>query len=359
MGGQHWRRCTSCLKLCGGVGGATALTLALAVVLFAYSDESITVSVHVRDGPPLPAPPAASHRVFHRDGYVLVRGLLSGQFLKAAQDAAQAETNRKHYVFDRLFHTYSKISFAAYQRQDGLADVVFSSAVPSAAAAVIGGQTPLRVVRDAVMAFAPGRSGCGWHVDDKGFWPTLDNHTDGANVWIALSPMPAAQGGGLAVCPGSHAEQWAATCRQYIKDSQNGTGPATCLMEERSPECHARFERCKVVHDMQQGDAIILHRGTFHRSEPFRVESGGALLRYNVRYVPETTQLFATGFEAAVIRNVEGVHNGSRLSEAGSYYPQAWPYSLEEERQALEKGFSSEPSLALICRKLLLKFGVI
>ena len=30
---------------------------------------------------------------------------------------------------------------------------------------------PLHVMKDAMLAFDPDNRGCGWHVDDKFFWP--------------------------------------------------------------------------------------------------------------------------------------------------------------------------------------------
>ena len=73
----------------------------------------------------------------------------------------------------------------------------------------LGPNERLRVLKDAAFSFKPGDKGVDWHVDDKGFWPCHDSAADedarleGVNVWITLSPLRAAEGGGLAVAPGS------------------------------------------------------------------------------------------------------------------------------------------------------------
>ena len=74
--------------------------------------------------------------------------------------------------------------------------------------------------------------------------------------------------------------------------------------------------------------------------------------RYNIRYVPEETRLFDNGFEAVLVRSTD-VGHGSALTQAGVYYPQAWPTTLADERMQLASGMNSEPSVALVCRKVL------
>ena len=36
----------------------------------------------------------------------------------------------------------------------------------------------LRLLKEAVLGFRRGDTGCGWHVDDKTFWPSEDSHED-------------------------------------------------------------------------------------------------------------------------------------------------------------------------------------
>jgi len=352
MGTAH---CATCTRYAIGAMFIAFLAIAIGAVLDGISFGSI---VHI--GPdvlPVPAP-NLSVQDFERDGFLVVRKLISGEVLRDAQMAGEAETQRQHWLFDGLFGVYySKVTFALWQRQLPFARVAFGSAAPSAAAALTGGNMPLRVLKDSFMSLSQRRMGCGWHVDDKGFWPALDNDTSGINVWIALSSMRASSGGGLAVVSKSSSYDWFETCRAAITSPD---GSKTCDMATLSPECHRHFEQSKVVHDVDPGDAILLSREVFHRAEPFRDSATSAPLhRYNIRYVPETTALFDIGFglEAALARGSMGVQHGSKLADAGSYYPRAWPNMLSEEREALAKGLSNEPSVALICRAFMQKFA--
>jgi len=140
--------------------------------------------------------------------------------------------------------------------------------------------------------------GCGWHVDDKGFWPSRDDDSGlGINVWIALDKYRISHGGGLAVAPTSHRASFASSARKAIS---SGFGD-TCRMRELSPENHEKLEALKVTYDMEPGDAIIHTRYCFHRSDDFTEEGKShfysdtesqssptkkALLRYSIRYMP-------------------------------------------------------------------------
>ena len=103
-------------------------------------------------------------------------------------------------------------------------------------------------------------------------------HT-GVNVWIALDRVRATVGGGLAIANGSHVDAWHSKCKDSIQGKKQEGGIATCDMEELSPECHARFNNLKVLHDLEPGDGIVLARGTFHRSEFFADDAAKPILR--------------------------------------------------------------------------------
>lgn len=119
-------------------------------------------------------------------------------------------------------------------------------------------------MRDAYFSYASGGAGCGWHVDDEGFWPA-ENDTTGVTVWIALDDMDVATGGGLAVANQTHrpegtAASWVQECRAAIR------GSGTCNMERAHPECQKRLEEQKFQWDMKAADAIFLDRRAFHRT---------------------------------------------------------------------------------------------
>ena len=123
---------------------------------------------------------------------------------------------------------------------------------------------PLRLMKDALLALSPGDKSCGWHVDDKFFWPCYDNTDitaidEGVNVWITFTPLLAKQGGGLAVAPTSSRAIWREECRKFIGtfDPKNSAGN-TCELATRSPKCNRLLESMKFLHNMEPGDHYSL-----------------------------------------------------------------------------------------------------
>ncbi len=222
------------------------------------------------------------------------------------------------------------------------------SASPRIAAQLMGLKTsqPLHVMKDALLAFTPGDAGCGWHVDDKMFWPVVDVPPDapivGCNVWVALTPIKASDGGGLAVAPGSSRADWREGCRKLIAGAAGGgVGPSrTCDMASLSPECQAKLEASKALHDMEPGDALVHTRYCFHRGEPFTPAAIAAgrptRLAYSIRYEAATAQIADNKFEAAL--KAKGLRGGDPISRAGAYYPQVWPCSKPLQRLAIRLG---------------------
>src|SRR5210317_211249 len=106
--------------------------------------------------------------------------------------------------------------------------------------------------------------------------------------------MKISEGGGIRVVNQSKVEPIFEECRAAITAPGEKGYPLTCQMEQVSPKCHEQMLEASVVFDMEPGDALIWHRWTFHRSEPFH---GGDVdddndnkdeyrLRYTIRYVP-------------------------------------------------------------------------
>jgi len=291
----------------------------------------------------------ANHRIvltdeqleaYERDGVVLVKGVLRGRQLRRMQHSA------KHLVASTapILKEYRLISFQGWRNNAMLRSVALDGAVPDLVAQAMRLQQHerLRVLKDAMLAFQPGNVGCGWHVDDKFFWPCLDSaahdepRLEGVNVWITLSPLTAAEGGGLAVVPGSARAPWREKARRVIAGAVGGgTGPpATCAMADLAPAIHRRFERTKRLDDMQPGDALIHSRYCFHRGEPFA--HGDTKLRYSIRYMPASARLFDNHFEAAL--RAKGLRGGEPLDACGEFYPQVWPRPVLRERLLLRLG---------------------
>lgn len=283
---------------------------------------------------------------FQREGLVVVRGMLQGDDLRRAQRAAKKINGRFPSLLALVTGAYRSIEFQAWRCSDALESVAFDSSAGAMAAQCMGlrEDEPVRLLKDALLSFEPSNKGCGWHVDDKHFWPCKDsrpgNQRAGVNVWIALSPIRADEGGGLAVAPRSHRLRWRERCRKTIAGTDGGgTGPArTCDMEKLDSRCFQRLESLKTLHDMEPGDAIIHDRYLFHRAESFADPKSKSppLLRYSIRFMPSDSELFNNGNEHAI--EAKALDTGAPLEQAGEYYPQVWPSSIPAERAARRLG---------------------
>mmetsp|Transcript_23969 Transcript_23969/g.57853 ORF Transcript_23969/g.57853 Transcript_23969/m.57853 type:complete len:358 (+) Transcript_23969:85-1158(+) len=307
---------------------------------------------------------------FRRDGVIVIRGLLQGKELRDAIRAAkriQRSQGLAQRIFYQLFPSYRNLKFQSWRKHKALERVAFDSAAPAICASLMGleegGTTsprPVRLLKDAVLGFSAGDKGCGWHVDDKVFWPCEDCNVGkvdaGVNVWITLSTVTADEGGGLAVAPGTHmARGFAKRARDAIAER----GPmSTCLLEALKPDCHEKMERLKKVYDLQPGDAIIHDRYIFHRADNFRdpikSKKAGTKQRISLRYVPADATFYNfNGNERAV--EAKQINTGDAISKGGEYYPQVFPNSLPEERMAKVKQDKDFVSLSALSRLLLSK----
>ena len=268
-------------------------------------------------------------QTFDRDGVILVRGLVKGEELLAAIEEVKAMGKKKH----DFFKSYKNIEFQTWRTNNVLKNVAFHSDVPKAAAQLINRgvsnkdrEDPVRLLKDAVLCYSPGGEGCGWHVDDKFFWPCQDDST-GVNVWIALSPMSAKRGGGLAVSPGSHKEKFAQDGIPIIRAG------GTCGMETLAPDIHSKLEDMKVLYDMEPGDAILHDRWLFHRSEKFKgaEEDDVVLNRYSIRYMPADAKAFDNGYDDVYKDEKYKGMDGQPLKSFDGYYPQVFPTTIASE----------------------------
>jgi len=288
---------------------------------------------------------------YDRDGFIVVRGLLKGKQLEDAIQAAQHEQKSKS-IFDqllyKLFPLYNNLGFQIWRKYSAMESVAFDSDAPKICAKLMGleeennsGKTrPLRLLKDTFMAFRTGDVGCGWHTDDKAFWPCEDRNIGerdaGVNVWISLSNVSKVQGGGFAVAKGSHRASFAEKARQAIREGKYNT----CHLEKLDPESHGKMEDAKAVtFDLEPGDAIFHNRYTFHRGDPFVLNDSENYqqqkvtnLRISLRYVPADATFFNSGFGIDRAAEVKGLKTGDAVSNGQEYYPQVWPQRLDEER---------------------------
>ena len=291
---------------------------------------------------------------FQRDGVIVVYGLLQGKQLNNAIKSAK-RIQRARGLGQRLLYklnkSYGNLEWQTWRKYRGLEEVAFESAAPTICAKLMGldrsrtgdeenrsnPRRALRLLKDAVLGYRAGDLGCGWHVDDKVFWPCEDRNIGkrdaGINVWITLSPVTKEEGGGLAVAPGTHKLGFASKAREAISTSFGGT----CKLQDLAPECHEKMEELKTVYDLQPGDAIIHDRYVFHRSHPFvnpssiKSRMAGSKQRISLRYVPSDSTFFDNNLVDREIVSAKGISTGDHVSRGGEYFPQCWPNRLKEE----------------------------
>lgn len=351
-----------------GGGGATKKIVVkevLAVVLGSNSSKNTNTNTNSTNIIYPYQPPAnynitpEQKSIFRKDGVVIIRGLLQGKELKNAQKAAvriQRHKSLSKRLLYKLLPNYSNLEFQTWRNNDAIEKVAFDSAASTICAKLMGLDDssssssntninsntnkirPLRLLKDAVLGFSAGDIGCGWHVDDKVFWPCEDRNIGkrdaGINVWITLSPVTSQEGGGLAIAPKSHKVQFAKKARMAI-----ASGPrATCELERLDPKSHDKLEHMKKVYDLQPGDAIVHDRYIFHRAEPFhdlvQGKKAGTKQRISLRYVPADATFYKNEINAdnQVVER-KSLCTGDLISKGGEYFPQTWPFRIPDESQ--------------------------
>jgi Phytanoyl-CoA dioxygenase (PhyH) len=294
-----------------------------------------------RDGAAYPAVPRPAGLTeqekadFYRDGFILKKGVVQqGEELRELVEAGE-KLYSSFSVLDSIFApSFAKLSTQVWREIPAFARLAMESSLPSITAELMQMHNgSIRILKDGFFGFkGVNNTGCGFHVDDKGFWPA-DDASGGVNFWLALSPMRIAEGGGIRVVNQSSLPAHVAeSCKQVIRDGGGFNYSLTCRMEQLSPTCHEQMMAASVVYDMEAGDALIWDRWTFHRSEPFVVESDTHKLRYTIRYVPGTAR--AQGM----------VHETQKVGDVfnSPSYPQVWPSAIESEVDAIRQGIGSD-----------------
>ena len=298
---------------------------------------------------------------FQRDGVLVIRNLLDAhqvQRLNEAMDSAPKPLSILDIVFavKRKEPSYADIRFDVWRTDATIARLALETLPPFVAPLMQQNKATdetkdqphddrFRLLRDAYFAYQEGGRGCGWHVDDPGFWPTAPD-TGGITVWIALTDMPDDNMGGLALANQTQLdEETLATCRKAIQGN-------TCGMETSAPDCHQKLEDARVnFGTLKAGDALIWDRWVFHRtlSTNSTTEPNiAAKRRYSVRYIP--------GHARAQGALHESVPQGGQFN-GSPYYPQVWPKLIDTEVNALQQGLASDMSpvnMFHVVRRLLL-----
>ena len=282
---------------------------------------------------------------FRSRGFVVVRELFPADKKDSLVQAGH-DYFHKFHILDRLFQaSFAKLGLQIWRQEQQFAETALFGALPAISAQLLNHPKSIRLLKDGFFGFsAKNNTGCGFHIDDRGFWPATDS-TTGVNFWIALSNISAEEGGGIRVVNQSALDpEDAKTCLAAIRPGEQKPYTTTCRMHELSPSCHEKMMEASVVHDMEPGDALIWDRNTFHRSEPFQVQDvqmDEPKLRYTARYVPG--EAIAEGMLHP------SVEQGQPFDTA--YHPQVWPEMSPQEKKEIEQGLDTDlPIMPILIR---------
>ena len=276
---------------------------------------------------------------YHKEGAVFVPGFLSTSEARVLSESAE-ETLSKMVSISKLFafNRYSNVGFDVWRTSQTVASLSLQG-LPRVASQLLHQTPSIRLLRDAYFDYTPGKIGCGWHVDDPGFWPS-EPDTSGITIWIALDEISMSNGGGLTVMNRTKFQELEP--RHVTEDMcVQASNQSPCEMQSSSPECHSKLEESKLQWDLKPGDAILWDRWTFHRGVPSIDDASSRnedvhKRRYSVRYIPENARSFGALHPS--------VQQGQPFDSP--YYPQVWPNLLEKEQAAMQ--FGLEPDIQIM-----------
>jgi len=209
----------------------------------------------------LPYPITAEHiETYHRDGVVLLKGLLDAEWVERMQ-AAQHRVAQDPGRHGLLGPSHGKMLSVCYLwREDpDFRAFVMESPIAEAVGKVVGSQW-IRMYHDHLFVKPPlSPSIMPWHCDETA-WPVTGEMAP--NIWTALTPVNA-ENGRVEYVAGFHRH-----CVDkgltfgFRPDQANGMCPN--FEDQRdNPDFRFRF----VSFDMEPGDSVIFHPHTPHFSK--------------------------------------------------------------------------------------------
>lgn len=260
---------------------------------------------------------------FHRDGVVMVKGLLESNWLSLMETGLEEARHAASLMGKAMSAKTKGYEMDAYlwKRNDALRDLIYYSPFARWAQQIMGSEE-VRFFYDQMFVKEPGTDApTPWH-QDMSFWPLEGDQI--CSFWVPLDPVTRANSG-LQYVKGSH--RWSNRYKAISPDYNSG------LLEEKNledvPDINAHPDKYEsTCWDMQPGDVLMFHPLTLHGSSgnTTRNQRRRALaLRWlgdDVRFTPSTTRM--------PIAYQHNAKPGDRVS--GGAFPKILPEHIPAER---------------------------
>lgn len=250
---------------------------------------------------------------YRRDGVVVVRGMLDGEWIARMQKAID-ETVAAPDQFGILGPSHGAMTSVCFmwRKPGAFRDYAMHSPIAEVTGQVIGADT-IRLYHDHLFV-KPANSSkiMPWHCDETA-WPVTGEMAP--NIWTAFSPVNA-KNGRIEYIVGFHRECVAEGRRfGFRPDQANGLCPNFETLRN-DPKYRDRF----VAFDMEPGDAVIFHPHTPHFSKGNESKSL-ARIGLAVRLFGDDVRWHAPPYKAP-IPGVTHMPEGAPVG--GEFFPVLW-----------------------------------
>jgi len=310
-----------------------SVIVAFLSVFTAWFVVDTTVPLKITNSPPKNFP-LTNEQVeeYRQNGFIILRNFVSSEEMSALQAEGEELLNSKRvldYIFSKL---YDKLSFGIWRLKGSFNHLSLKSGIPHIASQLLDRER-IRLIKDAFFAKSGVNPGCGLHVDDKFFFP-IHEKDPGLNVWVAMSNMTSAEGGGLALVPKSDSLKFGVECGQRLRAAG---GKHTCKIDKFLPECHKWLRERAMIPNFTAGDVLFFNRWTFHETLGASSPDVEPKYRYSVRYAPHD----------AIFTDTAQIYDDVPLSGSinSPNFPQVYPKMLEDELERLSRYSFNENNL--------------
>ncbi len=249
---------------------------------------------------------------YHRDGVVILRGLISPQTLTSIEKAVTTNLDSpsswsNDYTPEgstgRFFDDYVN-----WQRIPEYGDTALSGVLPQIAGQLMGTNQP-RFFHEHVLVKEPGTSTpTPWHHDDPYYGV---EGMDNVSIWVPLDPIPTTIA--LRCIAGSHRLARRFIPNRFVDDSPYVAQAAGFELFPSEEELEALGET--IVCDVQPGDVVAFHFRTLH-SAPGTATHPMRRRIVSYRYVGDDARWITRPWKTSPPFEPEGLNDGDVLDDA-------------------------------------------